>query len=120
LLRRGLRRTLHKRAPLAGGRIGEAERGQHEDDGDDGRHLPEKCPRAAAPEDRLAGASEYGAHVGALARLQQNDKDQDDTDGDMNDGNENVHFLHPLIKTVTPRKKRIPEARTKDFSQSSG
>ena len=62
--------ALHQGTPLAGSRIREAERGQHEDDGDRGRHLAEKGSGTAASEDGLAGSSEHRAHVGALARLQ--------------------------------------------------
>ena len=76
-----------------GRRVSKPEGCQHEEYRDKGGHLPEKRSWAAAPEDRLAGASENSAHVGALARLQQHDEDQDDTGGDMYDGDENLHFF---------------------------
>lgn len=95
-LRHGLGGALHQGASPAGSRVGEAEGGQHEDDGNGGCHLAEEAPRPAASKDRLAGAAEDGAHVCPFSRLQQHDENQDDTGNDMNDGDQYLHFVIPL------------------------
>ena len=43
-----------------------------------GRELRQQVARAARAEERLAAAAEDGAHVGAFARLQQHDDDQEE------------------------------------------
>jgi len=76
--------------PLAGllcVEVGERTAREHEGQRADLREQGEEVARAAASKHRRTrAAAEHGAHFGALASLQQNHGDQEETNDDVQDG----------------------------------
>ena len=71
---------------------GQAERGAHEENGDDGSELGQERGGPGGAEDRLAGAAESRADAGALAVLQEHDGDQGQRYDHMNDNDDGMHI----------------------------
>jgi hypothetical protein len=70
----------------------QGDRGHGEDDGGPGGHAGEQIGGAARTECSLRSLTAEGAgEIGALALLQQDNRDHEDRDDDVNDGQEDDH-----------------------------
>ena len=63
----------------------------HENNGDDSRHLTQKCRSSAAPEKCLAGSAKGGPDLSAFSALKQDNSNQKKTHKNMNYQQENRH-----------------------------
>ena len=78
--------------PARESRIGEADGGEHEEDGRVGGELGEEVGCATGPEGRLrALAAEGTGEVGGLALLEEDDADDEERDDNVQDDEKNDH-----------------------------
>ena len=76
----------------AGEQNGEADRGEHEEDGRPGGELGEEIGCSARSEGSLRSlAAEGSGEVGGLALLEQNDTDEEQRDDNVQDNEKNDH-----------------------------
>ncbi len=105
--------TLLQKALLLAPQKGEAQGGDHEENGGHRRQFGQERGRAGAAEHRLAGASERGADAGSFAVLQEHDGNEGQAHHHMQNDNRSCHnFIN--INKGSVRRKVFSEVRRRE------
>src|SRR5581483_861011 len=108
------------RRRVPAGKISQRQRRDHENDRHSGREPREKIPRAAAAEDRRAGAAEDGAHLRAFAGLQEHDQDEADADDNMDNGYCDYHMTIEMPARFSENRPPEGSPRRQEIRRALG